>query len=400
MARCADVIAVVTVPSPPQGEPGLHWGHVNPPDERRGVDYEVVFLRRGRGTFWSLALLLAVLAVVLYVSWRAFSWVNDRLDPPGPPGAPVVLDLPPGSTTSGIAQTLADNEIIVDQRIYDWYVRLKGGTSFQAGEYTFFENSAAWEVLDVLKAGPDRVAQAEQLKVTIQEGLTIEQLIAELDKVEDLQFTGAELVAELRSGVYTSVFAPAPGELPDGVIEPYEGLLFPDTYFLAVDAEPGDLLRQMVARFDLVLRELGYTDAIEAVGLTPYEAVIVASLIEREARVEADRAKISRVIHNRLAADMRLGIDATIVYFTGDNVLTVTDLETESQYNTRLVRGLPPTPIAMPGRAALEAAIDPVVGQWLFYVLASEDGRHAFSVSEEEFARDKQRCIDLDLGCG
>jgi UPF0755 protein len=149
-----------------------------------------------------------------------------------------------------------------------------------------------------------------------------------------------------------------------------------------------------------VLRELGYGDAIETVGLTPYETLVLASLIEREARVPGDRAKISRVIHNRLLAGWPLGIDATIVYFTGRTVLRVSDLQSESPYNSRLNVGLPPTPIAVPGRASLEAAIDPVAGQWMFYVLASEDGRHAFSVSAEEFERDKARCADLGLGCG
>ena len=193
--------------------------------------------------------------------------------------------------------------------------------------------------------------------------------------------------------------AASPDELPEGTIEPYEGLLFPDTYFLATDATAAELLDQMIGRMDQVMTELGYGRATELVGISAYDTLIVASLIEREARVPGDRPKISRVIHNRLVAGWLLGIDATVVYATGDNVLTVSDLATESPYNTRVSPGLPPTPIASPGRAALEAAITPVVGQWIYYVLADESGRHAFSVSAEEFERDKQRCQDLGL-CG
>jgi UPF0755 protein len=379
--------------------PGAATGHVRS-TERRGVDYEDVWMRKGRGTFPALLILIASVLIAVFASWKAFSWGRDKVDPPGPPGAPVMLDLPPGSTTSGIADTLEDNDIIADGAIYQWYVRLKGGTGFQAGEYTFFENSAAWEVMSVLRAGPDRVAQAEQIVVTIPEGLTIQQIANELDTVDGLTFSGGQFLAALRSGAHTSIFAPDPGGFPEGVLEPAEGMLFPDTYFLSTDATPADLLDQMVARFDFVLRELGYGDAIETVGLTPYETLVLASLIEREARVPGDRAKISRVIHNRLLAGWPLGIDATIVYFTGRTVLRVSDLQSESPYNSRLNVGLPPTPIAVPGRASLEAAIDPVAGQWMFYVLASEDGRHAFSVSAEEFERDKARCADLGLGCG
>tara|TARA_Y100001001_G_C7753365_1_gene218822 strand:- start:102 stop:503 length:402 start_codon:yes stop_codon:yes gene_type:complete len=133
--------------------------------------------------------------------------------------------------------------------------------------------------------------------------------------------------------------------------------------------------------------------------MSAYETVVLASLIEREARVGSERAKISRVIHNRLAADWALGIDASIVYVTGNTQLTLTDLQTESPYNTRLTKGLPPTPIAAAGRASLEAAMAPLPGQWMFYVLADEAGRHSFSVSIQEFERDKARCQEQGL-CG
>lgn len=387
----------MTAPSPPQ-TPGLHQGHIRP-TEKEGVDYEVVWLRRGRGTTLALLFVLAVLVVAGYVVWRAANWAREQVDPPGEPGAAVVLALPPGSSTSGISTILEEAGVIPDATAYEWYVRLKGGPAFQAGEYTFYENSAVWETLDVLRAGPDRVAQAAQIAVTIPEGLTLPQIIAAVDDVEDLPFTGADFEEELRNGTHASVYAPAPGELPEGALEPFEGQLFPDTYFMATDATAADLVDQMIGRMDQVMGELGYAGAEETVGLNAYQTLIVASLIEREAGIPLDRAKISRVIHNRIAAGWMLGIDATVVYATGDNVLTVSDLETESPYNTRLVVGLPPTPIASPGRAALEAAIAPVAGQWMYYVLADESGRHAFSVSSDEFERDKAKCQELGL-CG
>ena len=155
----------------------------------------------------------------------------------------------------------------------------------------------------------------------------------------------------------------------------------------------------MVTRFDEVLTRLGYGAAPQTVGMSAYQTVVLASLIEREARVGSERAKISRVIHNRLAANWSLGIDASIIYVTGNTQLTLTDLQTESPYNTRLVKGLPPTPIGSAGEASLEAAMAPLPGQWMYYVLADEDGRHNFSVSAEEFERDKAKCQERGL-CG
>ena len=390
----------MTAPSPPRPPetPGLHQGHIRAP-EKEGVDYEVVWLRRGRGTFWGLVVVLVIIAIGAYAVWRVANWAREQVDPPGDPGAPVVLELPPGSSTSGISGILEEAGVIPDATAYEWYVRLKGGPAFQAGEYTFFENSSVWETLDVLRAGPDRVAQAEQVRVTVTEGLTVEQIIEAVGATEELPFTAEQFAAELRSGRHQSVYAPAPGELAEGAIEPFEGLLFPDTYFLALDATPADLVEQMIGRMDQVMSELGYGRAEELVGLSGYDTLVVASLIEREARVPGDRAKISRVIHNRIAAGWALGIDATVVYITGDNEITGSDLQIESPYNTRLVTGIPPTPIASPGRAALEAAIAPVAGQWMYYVLADESGRHAFSVSSEEFERDKAKCQELGL-CG
>jgi UPF0755 protein len=387
-------------PAPPGGssQPGLHQGMPRP-TQREGIDYETVWLRRGRGTGPALLFLALVLAVGGFAVWRVASWARGQVDPPGEPGAAVVLELPTGSSTSGISAILEEAGVIPDATAYEWYVRLKGGPAFQAGEYTFYENSSVWEALDVLRAGPDKVAQAVQIRVTVPEGLTFAQIVEAVDETEDLPFTGAQFEAELRSGRHASAYAPSAGELPEGAIEPYEGLLFPDTYFLATDATAAELVDQMIGRMDQVMTDLGYGELGEESGLDAYDLLIVASLIEREARVPNDRAKISRVIHNRLAVGERLGIDATVVYTTGDNEITAEDLATESPYNTRLVRGLPPTPIASPGRAALEAAIAPAPGQWMFYVLADESGRHAFSVTQDEFLRDKARCQELGL-CG
>ena len=367
------------------------------PPQREGVDYETVFVRKGRGTTLSVLFLLLLLLVAIWATMQAVQWGREQLDPPGEQGAAINLTLPPGITTKGISDLLEDYGVVPDARAYEWYVRLKGAPLFQAGDYTFHTNSAVWEVLEVLKDGPRYVEQTLRIRVTIPEGLTVRQIINEIDTIEDMPFSGAEFEAEMRMQHVVSNYAPSPSAMPSGAIEPYEGLLFPDTYYLGPDSTPEELLTQMVTRFDQILTKLGYAAAPQTVGLTPYETVVLASLIEREARIGSERAKISRVIHNRLAADWYLGIDASIVYITGDNELTLSDLQMESPFNSRLSKGLPPTPIAAPGEASLEAAMGPVPGQWMYYVLADAEGRHNFSVSSEEFERDKAKCQERGL---
>ncbi len=129
--------------------------------------------------------------------------------------------------------------------------------------------------------------------------------------------------------------------------------------------------------------------------MSDYQIVVIASMIEREAAVASDRAKIAAVIYNRLADGMPLGIDATIGYIDPDpsNGLTVSDFAIDSPYNTRLHTGLPPTPIASPGIASLRAALAPADVPYLYYVLCGANGAHRFSVSYQQFLSDKAECL-------
>ncbi|WP_420444256.1 endolytic transglycosylase MltG [Candidatus Poriferisodalis sp.] len=366
---------------------------------RRGVDFEVVSTRRGPGTLGALAFLVVLGLVAWMAGSRAFRWVQEQLDPPGEPSGEIVLTLPLGSSTGSISDLLEEHGVIPSSRAYEWYVRFKGGPAFQAGEYTFQSNSSVTETLSVLEAGPGRVAQALQLPLTIPEGLTIAQMVEMFDEVEGLSFSGRDFGEAVRSRPVLSLVAPVPRVLPDGVIDPAEGQLFADTYFYDSQTSAEQLVALMVDRLDAVLTDLVYDDAPRRVGLTPYEALIVASMIEREAQRPQDRAKVARVIYNRLARGWSLGLDATVVYAVGTQELTAELLAVNSPYNTRVLVGLPPTPIAAPGRASLEAALNPQDGPWMYFVLTSEDGTLSFSETDEEFQRDKAVCVELGL-CG
>jgi UPF0755 protein len=179
----------------------------------------------------------------------------------------------------------------------------------------------------------------------------------------------------------------------------WEGLLFPDTYEFASDATMEDVLNKMAAT---TVERVGAIDwtYLEEKGLTPYDGIVMASLIEREVAVEDDRPLVASVIFNRLDAGMRLQFDATVVYALGglpDGGLTFADLEVDSPYNTYLIDGLPPTPISGVRVSSLRAAAAPAETEYLFFLTTDETGKMTFATTFEEFL---QIQADLEAAAG
>lgn len=288
----------------------------------------------------------------------------------------MVVDIPEGATTTEIARLLEEEGIISDAFAFRVWLRTKGSPTFEAGEYDQMRRGSSFaDVLDRLRAGP---LPPDAVTVTIPEGLTLRQVIDRLSS-EVETFRHEDLVDAL-GRIRPSRFMPAGSRN-------FEGFLFPDTY--RIDETSADdeaaFLQRMVDRFDEVAGEVGLTDA-GASGLSPYELVTVASIVEREAKRPEERPLVARVILNRLEAGMKLEVDATLLYAIGHKErLTESDLDTDSPYNTRLYPGLPPTPIGMPGRSALEAALRPAEGDWLYYVLTDPNGTHLFTDDYDEF---------------
>ena len=338
---------------------------------------------------------LGVVAIVGVLLAGLLVWIQGQLDPAGPPGEAVVIEVPAGSTTDSIASLLAEEEVVQNPTVFRYYLRWKGIGEFQAGEYTLAENMSFDEAVAVLRGGPAAVAFGD---FTVPEGLTIDETADALaDQIES--FDADEMGQAL-------IRLDTPWRPPGN--ESWEGLLFPDTYEYGLADEPTEILQRMNAQFDLVAREVGLDPAMNldpntATGRPAYDYVVIASMIEEESRVPEEYGKVSRVIHNRLAEGMPLGIDATVLYARelanpdAEGPLTDADLALDSPYNTRLHPGLPPTPIAAPGRAALAAALNPEAGPWLYYVLASEDGSHFFTDDYDEFIaqRDQSRAEGL-----
>jgi UPF0755 protein len=349
-----------------------------------------------RGCRNVLVVLAVLLVCAMVAGWFAWSWAQGQIDPSGEPGERVVVEIPEGTSTAGIGDVLADAGVIANATVWDWYTKLREVGSIQAGTYEMRLNSSFTEALDDLSEDP---LPPNASLLTVPEGLTQAQVAARLVDPDDgvAGFTAEAVQAALADPAARSAFLPADQTL-------LEGTLFPETYTVEEGDTPSVVIRRMVAHFDEVMADIGATDRATALGITPYEAVIVASMVERESGTEADMPKVARVIYNRLADDEALGIDATSCYEKGEIPceLTTADLESDSPYNTRNTPGLPPTPIASPGQASLEAALAPAEGDWKWYVLDADkdDGSSIFTNSYEDFQAAKARCVEAGLGCG
>ncbi len=335
---------------------------------------------------WVVLGVLVVLAV-LWVRGRVYGWVDAQVTPAGPRGDAVELTIVAGSSVNAIAGDLQSAGVVSNATVFRYWLRCEGkltiigflgcdaATDVDAGDYILYENMDFESVLQVLDAGP--VPEVFEF-VTIPEGLRWSDMVTRL-MAENPAFEREDLEAAYASLVREAAYLP-----DDAPVRNLEGMLFPATYDIAPDNlsdEQGLLLRmsdEFDKRFARLLDDPGMHPDIVELGLDPYDVVIVASLVEREALVPSERAKIARVVYNRLTEGMRLDIDATACYAAGKpcTELTLADLRSESPWNTRAVPGLPPTPIAAPGEASLVAALQPVDGDWLYYVRTDEGGVH------------------------
>lgn len=330
--------------------------------------------REGQRWPW---ILLGVIVVVLLVVAATLIWVRGQISPGGDPGDEVRIRIEQGMSVDEIGSLLEEKGIIKNVSVWRYYARLKGADSIQAGDYRIRQGESMGGVIKILEGG----AEVERgIPLTIPEGLTLKEIA---QKVGELPGRSADAFLRVAdNGTVRSQYQPATSNN-------LEGLIFPETYFLGKDDDETSILQRMVGAFDETATSLGIVNGAARLGVTPYELVIIASMVEREAKVPEERGQMSRVIHNRLANDMRLQIDATVLYALGEkkDVVLFSDLEVDSPYNTYKIDGLPPGPIAAPGRKSLEAAISPTPGPWLYYVLIDENGRHAFATTNEEFAR-------------
>jgi UPF0755 protein len=290
----------------------------------------------------------------------------------------VKVVVPEGASAIEIGKLLKDEGII--ESTLAWRVALfleGGGENIEAGRYDLFSGLTAPDALALISKG----ATVDFVTVTFPEGSWLEDFARIVG--ENTHISRADFAEVLSSGDVTSELKPAG-------VDTLEGLLFPSTYQVIEKDTALTLAQRLVTEFERQVESVDFSE-MEAKGYSPYEIVIVASMIEAEAKVNSERPKIASVIFNRLDVGEKLGIDATVLYALGEHkdTLTVSELAVDSPYNTRLYAGLPPTPIGAPGIESLRAAADPAPGDLFFYVVADCEGHHAFSETSAEFARDK-----------
>jgi UPF0755 protein len=331
--------------------------------------------------------IVAIASVLLLgmASW----WVVNQLNPSGEPGTAVNFTVNEGDTVASVAERLASEGFISRASIFRWYVSTRGGIDLLPGYYSLRPRDNAGNIIKALSTPPAQTF----VSVTFPEGMTLAQMGERL--ASKLTFMSVEdFVTAATDGSVVSELSPSGNTS-------LEGLLFPDTYQISGDGTEAGVVKTLVEMMQRVARQTDLVAGAKARGLSPYELLIVASMVEREAKVAEDRPKIAQVIYNRLALGMNLEIDAAVKYGQDPAMSWLEMKAADTPYNVYLKKGLPPTPIANPGRASIQASLAPsgapprddeacvglaprVKCEYLYYVLADKTGRHVFATTYEQ----------------
>lgn len=296
-----------------------------------------------------------------------------------------IVEIPSGANTEDVAAILYEAGLIQNELAFRYYIRRRDdGQNLIAGKYNL---SPSMDVAEIYGLVRDGLVHVETAWFTIPEGFTVEQIAARL--AED-GLAGEEAFLALAREPAEELIAEFPFlsdlDNPD-IIYTLEGYLFPDTYEVYTTTDETDLIRIMLRRMNQVLNELDYSRHAAAMGLSLHEILTIASLVEREVRVDHERERVAGVIYNRLEIDQLLQIDATIQYILGETkeFLTYADLELPSPYNTYLHAGLPPGPIAAPGKPSIAAVLEPESTVYFYYNYKYDgSGEHFFSETYAE----------------
>jgi UPF0755 protein len=305
----------------------------------------------------------AVLVVILGFAL----WYELESHALGPPGKQVVVTVKPGESTDSVINSLSDKGVIGSSLAFQVSNFFHGTPTVQAGSYAMHQNQTFAEVRALLAAGPNIYP------VDVRPGNTLSEVATQVSAIPGHTATSFEKAAS--SGAVHSIFSP-PGS------DNLEGMLGIGQYLILPGETDLTIVQDMVTRFDRYAQGAGLSMAsAAALGMTPYQVITVASITEKEGYYTFNMPKVARVVYNRLANDMPLQMDSTVLYAIGQDGGPVTsrDLQIKSPYNTYLNKGLTPTPICMPSVTALKSALVPPAGAWLYFTLVQKNGVMAFS---------------------
>ena len=325
----------------------------------------------------TLSLLLAVVATVGALA------IRHTMHTPLPVGDTAIrIEIAPGAALSRVAADLSDQHLLPYPRIFVWYARFHGDASrIKAGEYELLPGTTAARLVDLFVSGKVLMHSLtviegwtyEQMRDAIREHAAINQTLGNTGDVEILARLGSEFTHP-------------------------EGLFFPDTYQFPKGTSDYEILTRSYMLMQERVAETWEGRDPSLPFATPYEALILASIVEKETALEPERAQIAGVMIRRLERGMRLQTDPTVIYGLGpsfDGNIRRRDLTTDNPYNTYTRKGLPPTPIALAGAGSIIAAIHPESGQALFFVATGDqDGGHYFSATREEHNEAVQRYLE------
>ncbi len=329
--------------------------------------------------------IIAVLVALLLVAgvlFAGFVMVRSALsgidvsgpeDYPGPGRGKVVVEVKSGQSLTEIGRTLEQRGVVASVGAFtEAATTVEGAESVQPGFYTLKQEMRAEDAVGALLDPAARMLK----RVTVPEGLRLDEILPLVAKRSGIPLKDYE----------AAVARPQALGLPAYSKGRVEGFLFPATYEIPPNATARSVLKQMVNRFKSAADGVGLADAPRA----PYDTVVIASIIEGEARNAEDFPKVAQVIYNRLAEPMRLEMDSTVNYAlkADKELVTYADLGVDSPYNTYENDGLPPGPINSPGERALAAAINPAQGDWLYFVTVNpQTGETKFASSYDDFLR-------------
>lgn len=342
----------------------------------------------------TVALVLA--AILLIGGGGLYFYVSSALKPyDKKDDEPIVVDIPIGSGLTLIAQTLEDEGVIKSARIFKYYAKFNNESEFQAGTYSLTRSMTPNELLETLKTG--QLYREPTFQMTIPEGLTINEIAEIVEEHTDWKASDFKRYVNDPKTIKT-LQEKYPSLITDDVLAediktPLEGYLFPATYPFYEENPP---IEEMV---DVMLAAMAdnlaaYLADWNESGRSVHELLTFASLLEKEATATTDRETIASVFYNRIAEDMPLQTDPTVLYSLGkhkDRVL-YKDLEVEDPYNTYLNKGLPPGPIAAPGASSIEASVYPAETNYLYF-LADKDGNNHFAHTYDEHLQNEAEYI-------
>jgi UPF0755 protein len=325
-------------------------------------------------------LALAAIVVALYA-------INATFQPfHGDGTGSVRVKIPQGADAGRIGDILAEKGVVDSGTFFMLNATVTGRRGgLRPGNYTLRRGMTNGQAIDALTKGP-KAKVVKTTDITIPEGPSIRE---EAPKIDKTSLTGSYAKAASAPKVLRAIRRLG---APKGT-KTAEGFMFPATYTLVEGSRTADLVSKQLAAFRDNFNSVDRSYARRK-KLTRYDVLIIASLVEREAQLDRERPLVASVIYNRLRLGMPLGIDATIRYETGrwDRPILQSELDEPTPYNTRLRRGLPPTPIGNPGLKSMKAAAKPARTDYLFFVRKpGKSGEHAFSSTDAEFQRDNER---------